>query len=236
MLGRFLEFSLPTPEIQASLDFYCKLGFSEAPVGETYAHPYAVVTDGRIYLGLHQSSVAEPTLTFVKPGLLKHLETLESRGIELEYRRLGNEAFNEVAWRDVDGNLVRLIEARTFSPTKRASTQISHCGYFSEIALPSTDLGAAKGCWESWGFVGMDELEDRLPHVACTSDHIDIGLYEPGSLRRAGLRFEVENLAATLAAAAAAGILPAKTAALRGPQAAALMAPEGTPLLLIAAD
>ena len=100
MLGRFLEFSLCTPDIQASLDFYGKLGFSEAQAGETWTHPYAVVTDGRICLGLHQQGPAETILTFVKPGLLRHLEVLESRGIEFEYRRLGNDIFNEVAWRD----------------------------------------------------------------------------------------------------------------------------------------
>ena len=83
MLGRFLEYSLPTPDIQASLDFYTRLGFSQADVGEAWSHPYAVVTDGRIYLGLHQEAVA-PALTFVKPELLKNLEILEARGLDFE--------------------------------------------------------------------------------------------------------------------------------------------------------
>ena len=71
MLGRFLEYSIPTPDIRASLDFYGKLGFSQAQVGETWAHPYAVVTDGRLHLGLHQLATAVPALTFVKPDLLR---------------------------------------------------------------------------------------------------------------------------------------------------------------------
>ena len=48
MLGRFLEFSLATPDIQASLDFYSRLGFSQAAAGEAWFHPYAVVTDGSL--------------------------------------------------------------------------------------------------------------------------------------------------------------------------------------------
>ena len=56
MLGRFLEYSIATPDIRASLEFYAKLGFSQAEVGEAWPHPYAVVTDGRICLGLHQHS------------------------------------------------------------------------------------------------------------------------------------------------------------------------------------
>lgn len=235
MLGRFLEFSLSTPDIQASLNFYGKLGFSEAQVGEAWPHPYGVVTDGRICLGLHQQGLPEPTLTFVKPGLLAHLEELEARGAEFEYRRLGNDVFNEVAWKDPEGQLLRLIEARTFSPSKRSSTETSQCGYFVEIALPSASLEAGKSYWESLGFVGMDELDDRLPHVTCTSDFIDIGLYAPGSLRRSTLRFEVEDVAATLAALAAMGILPGKDAALEGPDTALLIAPEGTPILIVAA-
>ena len=236
MLGRFLEFSVPTSDIQASLNFYAKLGFSEAPVGETWTHPYAVVTDGRIHVGLHQGSgVTETTLTFVKPDLLRHFEQLEAHGIEFEYRHLGNDVFNEVAWRDPDGHLLRLIEARTFSPTKRASTQTSQLGYFAEVALPSEDLEAAKAYWETLGFVGMDELEDRLPHVTCTSDFIDVGLYADASLRRAGLRFEVDDVAAALAGIAAEGIQPVKDAILKSPRAALLSAPEGTPIVIIAA-
>jgi catechol 2,3-dioxygenase-like lactoylglutathione lyase family enzyme len=234
LLGRFLEFSLATRDIQASLDFYLKLGFSEAQVGETWSHPYAVVTDGRIHVGLHQGGIEEPTLTFVRPELLKHLERLESVGIEFEYQRLGNDVFNEVAWRDPDGHLLRLIEARTFSPTKRADTQTSRCGYFVEVALPSESLDLSKGYWENLGFVGMEELDDRLPHITCTSDFIGIGLFEAASLRRAGLRFEVDNVAATLESIAALGFQPTKDAVLKGRYGALLMAPEGTPLLLVA--
>jgi catechol 2,3-dioxygenase-like lactoylglutathione lyase family enzyme len=236
LLGRFLEFSLPTRDIQASLNFYGKLGFSEAQVGETWSHPYAVVTDGRIHLGLHQEGeLSEPTLTFVKPELLKHFEQLEARGIEFEYQRLGNDVFNEVAWRDPDGHLLRLIEARTFSPTKRADTQTSQLGYFAEIALPCESFDVAKAYWENLGFVGMDELDDRPPHITCTSDFIDIGIYEPASLRRAGLRFEVDNLAAALSGIAASGIQPAREAALKGAPAALLIAPEGTAILIATA-
>jgi catechol 2,3-dioxygenase-like lactoylglutathione lyase family enzyme len=235
LLGRFLEFSLCTPDIQASLDFYGKLGFSEAHVGETWTHPYGVVTDGRISLGLHQHSLQEPTLTFVKPGLLRHLEVLESRGIEFEYRRLGNDIFNEVAWKDPDGQMLRLIEARTFSPSKRAGTETSHCGYFTELALPCADFAIGKEYWENLGFVGMDELHDRLPHVSCTSDFIDLGLYPAGPLRHAGLRFEVEDMDAALAALHAVGISPSRDAAARAARYAMLIAPEGTPILIAAA-
>jgi len=234
VLGRFLEFSLATPDIQASLDFYTRLGFSQAEVGEAWVHPYAVVTDGRICLGLHQGAIPAPSMTFVKPDLLRHLAALEDLGLEFEFRHLGNDVFNEVGWFDPAGQLVRLIEARTFSPSKRIGTDTSQCGYFLEIALPTPNLEASKTYWEQFGFVGMDERDDDLPHISCTSDHVDLGLYDPSHLRRSMLRFEVDDVGGTLARLAAIGITPAGELPppLRKIPAAVLIAPEGTPILM----
>jgi catechol 2,3-dioxygenase-like lactoylglutathione lyase family enzyme len=234
VLGRFLEFSLATPDIQASLDFYARLGFSQADVGEAWQHPYAVMTDGRICLGLHQQALPAPSMTFVKPDLLKHIDSLEELGLEFEFRRLGNDVFNEVGWFDPSGQLIRLIEARTFSPSKRAGTDTSRCGYFIEIALPTPDLQESKSYWERFGFVGIDDTDDRLPHISCTSDYVDLGLYEPSHLRRSTLRFEVDDVGGTLARLAEIGISPTGEipAPLRQVPAAVLVAPEGTPILL----
>jgi catechol 2,3-dioxygenase-like lactoylglutathione lyase family enzyme len=234
VLGRFLEFSLATSDIRSSLEFYCGLGFSQAEVGEAWSHPYAVVTDGRICLGLHQEAIAAPSLTFVKPDLLKFSDQLETRGVEFEFRRLGNDVFNEVGWFDPSGQPVRLIEARTFSPSKRLATDTSRCGYFLEIAIPAPDRDLSKAYWEEFGFVGMDETNERLPHISCTSDFLDLGLYHPADLRRATLRFEVDDVGGALAHLAEVGIstsgeLPPP---LRGGPAAVLTAPEGTPILL----
>jgi catechol 2,3-dioxygenase-like lactoylglutathione lyase family enzyme len=234
VLGRFLEYSLATPDIQASLDFYTRLGFSQAEVGEAWIHPYAVVTDGRICLGLHQQAIPAPSMTFVKPDLFKHLEAFEEIGLVFEFRRLGNDVFNELGWFDPTGQLVRLIEARTFSPSKRSGTETSRCGYFLEIAVPAPSPDVAKTYWENFGFVGIDDTVDRLPHVSCTSDHIDLGLYDPAHLRRPMLRFEADDVGGTLARLAELGISPSGEIPppLRNMPAAVLVAPEGTPILL----
>jgi catechol 2,3-dioxygenase-like lactoylglutathione lyase family enzyme len=234
VLGRFLEFSVATSDIQASLEFYTRLGFSQAHVGEAWPHPYAVVTDGRICLGLHQAAIPAPSMTFVKPDLLKYLDTLEELSLEFEFLHLGNDVFNEVGWFDPTGHLVRLIEARTFSPSKRIGTDTSQCGYFLEIALPTSNLGESKAYWERFGFVGMDEWDDQLPHVSCTSDYVDLGLYDLSHLQRPTLRFQVDDVGGTLLRLADIGISPTGEvpSPLRHVPAAVLIAPEGTPILL----
>jgi hypothetical protein len=146
--------------------------------------------------------------------------------------------FNEIGWLDPSGHLIRLVEARTFSPSKRKAIDRSLCGYFLEIALPAPSLDTAKGHWEQFGFVGMDEPDATLPHVSCTSDTIDIGLYEPVHLQLPTLLFEVDDFNGTLARLDAMGITPngRVPAPLRQMPAAALTAPEGTAILLSAAQ
>lgn len=238
MLGRFLELSIVTPDIRASLDFYAALGFSQAGVGEAWPHPYAVLTDGRICLGLHESASFQPSVTFVRPDLLRHLGQIEDLGVSVEFRRLAGDAFNEIGWRDPSGTLIRLVEARTFSPVERRALQTSLCGYFLEIALPASDPDAAKMLWEKLGFVGMDEPEAALPHVTCTSDTIDIGLYAASAVRQPTLVFEVDDVPAALGGLAAAGVRPAagRPGNLQHLPAIMLTAPEGTPILIAAAD
>jgi len=237
MLGSFLELSVQTPDIAASLEFYTKLGFSEAQVGETWGHPYAVVTDGRLCLGLHQQEGGEDQLTFVRPQLLKALPALERIGVEFEYRHLGGDVFNRVGWRDPAGLGIRLVEARTFSPAKLPALSTSTCGYFLEIALPAQGLEAAKHYWERFGFVGIDEFGASVPHIACTSDTINLGLYEATLVRRPTLRFETDDTRALAADLARLGITVADRvpAALRLARAVLLAAPEGTPILILPA-
>jgi catechol 2,3-dioxygenase-like lactoylglutathione lyase family enzyme len=234
MLGRFLEFSVHCADVAQSLEFYQKLGFTQAPVGETWKHHYAVVTDGRLCIGLHGEAPASAALTFVRPDILRHATLLESRGLELELRRVGDAVFNEIGFVDPCGMLVRMIEARTFSPSERKSTELSSCGYFEEIALPAADMNAAKAFWEDKGFVGMDELEANLPHVSCTSDFVDVGLYDARQLREPALVFEADDIHTRMARLAAAGIEPDRSLlpALRGMPAALYVAPEGTRLLM----
>jgi catechol 2,3-dioxygenase-like lactoylglutathione lyase family enzyme len=237
VLGRFLEFSIATADIRASADFYGRLGFSQLQVGEAWPHPYAALTDGRITLGLHQAAIPAPSLTFVRPNLIKHLDALERLGVAPDFRRLGNDVFNELGWHDPSGHLIRLIEARTFSPSKRSSTAGSLCGYFTEIALPTPDVAGTKDYWERFGFVGLDDSDAPLPHVSCTSDHLDLGLYDPAHLRQPTLVFDPGEVSGTVAKLADAGIstshpLPGP---LRQLPAAMLLSPEGTPILLLPA-
>ncbi|MEJ2604996.1 MAG: hypothetical protein P8172_17275, partial [Gammaproteobacteria bacterium] len=112
MTARFLELGIATPDILESLHFYRALGFTELETGEVWAHKYAVVTDGRIVIGLHDDPVASPSITLVQPSLRRHVLTLQDAGTGFETVRLGEDEFNLALLRDPTDIPVLLVEAR----------------------------------------------------------------------------------------------------------------------------
>jgi catechol 2,3-dioxygenase-like lactoylglutathione lyase family enzyme len=50
VLGRFHEIGITTDDIRSSVEFYESLGFTQAPANDTWAHPYGVLTDGRLVI------------------------------------------------------------------------------------------------------------------------------------------------------------------------------------------
>ncbi len=182
MLGRFHEISIGTADIRASVEFYESLGFTQAAANDTWTHPYGVLTDGRLFIGLHQRRAPSPALTFVLPGLSRHLPALESRGISLTVRRTGEDVFNEIGFVDPFGQAVTVLEARTYSPVARGAADVSLCGYFEGISMPARNFETAKAFWEPLGFVATDEAESPFTHLRFTSDHLDIAFHRPRTL------------------------------------------------------
>ena len=235
MFGRFLEISVFAPEIRDSLAFYESLGFVQAPVGETFNHPYAVVTDGRLFLGLHGRAVPSPALTFVMPRLMQGMEQLEQLGIEFEDLQLGNEVFNRLSFRDPSGQAVNVFEARTFSPPPLESQPTTTCGYFTEYGLPAREAGPMRVFWEALGFVAWDEQPEPFPRTAITSDHLNLALYRSRAFRQPLLTFEDPDMRERLARLKERGcqLSDEMPDSLDESSNAILIAPEGTRLLLL---
>lgn len=238
MFGRFLEISLYAPAIRDSLEFYESLGFVQAPVGEAFNHPYAVVTDGRLFLGLHGQPMPSPALSFVMPKLMHGIDQLEQLGIELEDLKLGNEVFNRVSFRDPSGQCVNVFEARTFSPPQFEAQPATTCGYFSEFGLPAREQGPMRVFWESLGFVAWEETAEPFARTAITSDHLNLSLYRSRAFRQPLLTFEDRDMRERLARLKERGfqLCDEMPDSLDESCNAILIAPEGTRLLLLQSE
>ena len=159
--GQFLEYSLPTPDIRASLEFYRGLGFTEIPVGDIRDYHYAVISDGRIALGLHGAGFQEPALSFVKNDVAVSMDSLEIHEDTISFMRLGAESFHEIGVQSPDGHLVVMMEARTFSRADLTELALPVIGQISEISLGCRDLDAEHRFWSKAGFIAGEEADEE---------------------------------------------------------------------------
>lgn len=223
-LGRFLEFSVPATDIRASLDFYATLGFTELATGDVRTYHYAVVTDGRIAVGLHADNLAEAALSFVRPELAAYVRDLEMLRIALVFQRLGVEDFHEVGLYGPDGELIVMMEARTFSQMLLDDVPPPMLGCSTEISLPSPEPLKSLAFWQEAGFMVDGQTEDAMTLIA---PGVRLGLRASLAGGRPALQFKAADRDTLIAylEKESIGSTPTNTG-LR------LTAPEGTPLLI----
>lgn len=192
-MQRFLELAVPTTDILASLAFYETLGFTQASVGETWEHSYAVISDGRLLIGLHAGVFNDITPVFVHSGLKDWHRSLTAQGIDCEQAELDDDSFNQVRLRDPDGGPVLLVEARTYSPPAGDPIR-SRLGFFGEYVLPTHDLAAARRFWEMLGLMEGWRGDTPQPWARFTGSDVTLGLYESATVLP-GLAFYAPDMA-----------------------------------------
>jgi catechol 2,3-dioxygenase-like lactoylglutathione lyase family enzyme len=237
LFGRFLELGLTTTDIAASVAWYERLGFSQLVANDTWSHPYGVLSDGRLCIGLHERRASSPALTFVQPGLAGYVQALRAAGLEPHFARLGDDDFHELELRDPAGQAITVLEARTFSPPHRGHAP-SLCGWFSAWSMPSLDIEAVQAWWEHAGAVALEALDEPIVHLPMTSDHLNLALHRPRTLEAPALVFTDPGMPALLAQLEERGVQrsPGLPRGLDPKDNALLEAPEGTLLLLLHAD
>jgi len=235
LLGTFHELSVAADDVREAVEFYERLGFVQAPTSDAIDHKYGVLTDGRLFIGVHHRTGPSLVLTFVRPGIARSLGAFAAAGIHLTHCRTGEEVFNEIAFADPFGQTVAVLEARTYSPVAREAGESSLCGHFAEVSLPVSDFAAAQSFWESLGFVAAEPPQAAYPHLTLTSDHLDLSFHRPRMCERPMLVFRDSGMRARIERLRDLGV-PIRPAPVPAPSAQAcalLETPEGTPLLLL---
>ncbi|MGH8397604.1 MAG: VOC family protein [Gammaproteobacteria bacterium] len=231
MLGDFLEISIATPDILASIDFYTRLGFKQASANDVWTHPYAVLTDGRVCLGLHQDTLPSPALAFVQPDLRRQLPEFEALGVQFEFRKLGEDQFNAAGFYAPDHQMITLVEARTFSPVT-AQVSDSLCGYFEEYRLPASELQTSRCFWEQLGLISTEPADTQKHVVRLATGGLNLGLWDTNERAQPQLVFLHARPEDTARQLEQRGIVVQHTKS----NELLLTAPEGTQLLIVKDD
>ena len=188
-IGQFLELGVRSKDILESLHFYKLLGFSKLETSDVFAHRYAVVSDGEINIGLHDTEFESPALTFVQPDLAVHARSMADHGYDFTHMRLHEDVFNELAFKDRDGNSVMMVEARTFHMTEEADND-SACGSLFELTLPVRDTMRAAQFWAPIAPTLLEMREEPTTHMRFDVTGVPLGLSESIALKAPSLCFK----------------------------------------------
>jgi hypothetical protein len=188
-----------------------------------------------VHLGLHEGAPAAAALSYVLPELAGALARLRAAGFTPVRERLGFEDFHAIELADPAGTPVRVLEARTYSPSAGAGE--SQLGRFAHVSLPVHDTAAVAAWWERAGFVALPEATEPYAHVPLTSDQLDLAFHSPRLLDAPCLVFTAPDMATRIATLRDAGeSLEVPPRGLDRGHNALLVAPEGTLLLLLQAQ
>jgi hypothetical protein len=227
-LGRFLEFSIRTPDIIESLSFYKLIGFSDCEIGDVWTHKYAVVSDGLINIGLHERVFDAPAVTFVHPDLAKHARSMTDHGFDFSFMQLDEDAFNELGLPDRDGHMVTMLEARTFSGGDEFEDD-SILGTWFELSLPARNAVRSARFWAAVAPNLLRVREEPTTHMRFDAGGAALGLSESIALKGPSLCFRCHDKEALFAAIERHGLAHEKFPGYEGAF-VALQAPEGTML------
>ena len=226
--GRFLEFSVQTPNILDSLGYYKTLGFAEREIGDVWSHKYAVVSDGILSIGLHDRVFDAPAISFVQQDLAKHARSMTDHGFNFSFLRLDEDVFNELGLADHDGHMVTMLEARTFTGVDEFDND-SVCGSWFELSLPVRDAVRSARFWASVAPNLLRMREEPTTHMRFEAGGAALGLSESIALNSPSLCFRCHDKDELLALIEKHGLPHEKYPGFEGAF-VALKAPEGTML------
>jgi len=233
-IGRFLEFSVHAPDILESLHFYKLLGFSELESNDVYPHKYAVVSDGELNIGLHETEFDSPAITFVQQDLAVHARSMTDHGYDFQFLRLDEDVFNELGFRDRDGHSIVMVEARTFNMREDAEND-SACGSWFELTLPVRDTVRAARFWAPVAPTLLEMREEPTVHMRFDATGVALGLSESIALKAPSLCFRCGDRHGLMGLLEQRGIEHEKFPGFEGAF-VAIKAPEGTTLFAFEED
>lgn len=233
-IGRFLEFSVRTPDILDSLLFYKTLGFVELEIGEVWSHKYAVISDGELNIGLHDCEFDAPTITFVQQDLAKHARSMNDHGFEFSYMQLNEDTFNELSFPDRDGHKITMLEARTFHLSDETANN-SMCGRWFELTLPVKEALSAAQFWAPIAPTLLEIREEPTTHMRFEADGVPLGLSESIAVTAPSLCFKCPDRHGLMKLIEQQGMSFEKFPGFEGAF-VAIRAPEGTTLFVFEED
>ena len=203
ILGEIPAFTIATPDLDSSLEFYLKLGFRELYRAD-WPFPWIMVTDDAIQIMLRKDKDPYIAMTYYAKDIDSVVNILNKKNIVFSFKPKESdmvkryifqspEAINisivsiqEGFTRPSGNTMLTMQQSDFFKPEKYTNKTI---GMFGEFAIPVKNLEASIPFWENIGFKAISKFTSPYPW-AILSDGLHItGLHQTDSFSNPALTF-----------------------------------------------
>jgi len=174
-LGDYVQISLAVEELDSSLSFYKKLGFTEIEIKREAQIPWAIITDGANIFMLSQNDFPSPTLTYFGRNGEERMQVFQNSGLSF-HKIFKSPAGNTTALTaDPNGLNLTLIDFNSSKLPGTSGVPESNIGNFSQLAVPTNDIKESLQFWQKAGFT---LVESQANYAKLSDNLITIGLYQ----------------------------------------------------------
>jgi catechol 2,3-dioxygenase-like lactoylglutathione lyase family enzyme len=202
-LGEISAFTINSSDLEASLNFYQKLGFKEV-MRSDFPFPFIQVTDDAILIMLRKSDEPYMALTYYTNVATNTIAELEKKGIEFLSKPKPGDLVKRFLFQSPDGTNISIVEMPAGFSKPSGKTMLTMdqpdymkpetytnqvAGMFGEFAQTVADLDRSIEFWEKIGFTTLSKYSTPAPW-AILSDGLSIaGLHQSNEFSSATLTF-----------------------------------------------
>ena len=191
-LGEVTAFTITTTDLEKSLNYYQRLGFSEL-FRTDFPFPLIQISDGGIMIMLREGTKPYIALTYYVKEIDSVVSELESTGVVVQriptpspmvkrFLFQTEEGFNLTLVSYVEGfvqpagKTLLTMPPSDYSKPEKYTNQT--CGLFGEYALPVKNMGQSIVFWEKLGFKTLSQRTTPFPWAILSDGLSIIGLHE----------------------------------------------------------
>lgn len=220
VLGNITALTISTPDLEVSLAFYKKLGFSEV-LRATWPFPWIQVSDGVLLIMLRQDPKPYIALTYYVATVDKVVKDLGEKGISPVYTPSKEDQIKRYNYMSPDGLNISLIGVshgfsqppgpgmlqmspdEYFDPAKYVNKT---AGMFGELAHPVADLEVSLAFWHQLGFSTLSKFTTPYPWAIVSDGLSIVGLHQSQHFQYPAITYFASDMPQKIAAMKKAGL------------------------------
>jgi catechol 2,3-dioxygenase-like lactoylglutathione lyase family enzyme len=195
ILGDITAFTITSPDLERSLAYYQRLGFTEVFRAD-WPFPWIQVSDGVVLIMLRKDPKPYIALTYYVKEIDAVVRALTGKGIEFAQKAKKTDPIKRYLIQSPDGlniSLVGIIDG-FYQPAGPGMLQMPHADYFKperyvnktiglfgELAHPVADLERSLEFWSLLGFTAISKFASPYPWAIISDGLSIVGLHQTTS-------------------------------------------------------